>query len=162
MAIAIATAALSAIDASAAHAQSSELVPPRVIREAEPSYPEGATGEEHAVAADALFVLIGAYPQTDWLPAEIARDPDGFLLTGDDLAGGHDWPPGRRPFSLETSLPGVVAAGDVRHGSVKRVAAAVGEGSIAAQLIHGLLADEREDSTQETGTGVSQASAGAR
>jgi thioredoxin reductase (NADPH) len=83
---------------------------------------ENATGEERTVAADALFVLIGAHPQTDWLPAEIARDAHGFLLTGDDVEVGHGWPLERRPLSLETSMPGVLAGGDVRHGSVKRVA----------------------------------------
>ncbi|HZO35634.1 MAG TPA: FAD-dependent oxidoreductase [Solirubrobacteraceae bacterium] len=102
----------------------------------------GADGEETTVAADALFVLIGARPHTDWLPAEVARDERGFLLTGDEVAGG-DWPLDRRPLPLETSMPGVLAAGDVRHASVKRVASAVGEGSIAIQLVHGLLTDER-------------------
>jgi thioredoxin reductase (NADPH) len=101
---------------------------------------ETATGEETTVAADALFVLIGARPQTEWLPAEIARDEYGFLLTGDDVAA-DDWPLERPPLSLETSMPGVLAAGDVRHASVKRVAAAVGEGSIAVQLVHRLVAD---------------------
>ena len=95
-----------------------------------------AAGEQ-TVPADALFVLIGARPQTDWLPGEIARDAYGFVLTGDDLEEG--WPLGRRPLSLETSMPGVLAVGDVRHGSVKRVAAAVGEGSVAVQLVHRLL-----------------------
>jgi thioredoxin reductase (NADPH) len=92
---------------------------------------------EQTVPADALFVLIGARPQTDWLPDEIARDSYGFVLTGDDLEEG--WPLARRPLSLETSMPGVLAVGDVRHGSVKRVAAAVGEGSVAVQLVHRLL-----------------------
>ena len=104
---------------------------------------ERATGEENTVAADALFVLIGARPHTDWLPGEIARDAHGFVLTGEDLPNDHDWPPERRPFSLETSMPGVLAAGDVRHASVKRVASAVGEGAIAVQLVHSLFADER-------------------
>ena len=103
---------------------------------------ERAAGEETAVAADALFVLIGARPHTDWLPGEIARDRHGFLYTGEDLPADHDWPLDRRPLALETSMPGVLAAGDVRHGSVKRVASAVGEGSIAAQLVHALLAEE--------------------
>jgi len=98
---------------------------------------DNATDTEEVVAADALFVLIGARPQSDWLPADIERDEHGFVLTGDDLAGA-DWPLERRPFSFETSTPGVLAAGDVRHGSVKRVAAAVGEGASAAQLVHRL------------------------
>jgi thioredoxin reductase (NADPH) len=98
-------------------------------------------GEEDTVAADALFVLIGARPHIDWLPPEIARDEHGFLLTGADLDG-YDWPLERRPLLLETSMPGVLAAGDVRHASVKRVASAVGEGAIAVQVIHSLLADD--------------------
>ena len=100
-----------------------------------------SSGEEDTVAADALFVLIGARPHVDWLPPEIARDAHGFLLTGADLDG-HDWPLERRPLSFETSMPGVLAAGDVRHASVKRVASAVGAGAIAVQLIHSLFADE--------------------
>jgi thioredoxin reductase (NADPH) len=120
---------------------------------------EGAAGEQQAVAADALFVLIGARPQTDWLPAGIARDGHGFLLTGDDVEDSRDWPLARRPLSLETSMPGVLAAGDIRHGSVKRVAAAVGEGSIAAQLVHRLFADEdaysrRAPEAAASGTGA--------
>jgi thioredoxin reductase (NADPH) len=95
-------------------------------------------GEEITVPADALFVLIGARPQTEWLPAGIARDEYGFLLTGDDV---DDWPLERRALSLETSMPGVLAAGDVRHGSVKRVAAAVGEGSVAVQLVQRPVAE---------------------
>ncbi len=98
-----------------------------------------ATGEHETVDADGLFVLIGARPRTDWLPERIARDPEGFLLTGADLADDHGWPLERSPALLETSMPGVFASGDVRHGSVKRVASAVGEGSIAIQLVHGLL-----------------------
>jgi thioredoxin reductase (NADPH) len=104
---------------------------------------ESATGDETTVAADALFVMIGAHPHTEWLPEEIARDRHGFLFTGDDVPDDHGWPLPRRPFAHETSMPGVLAAGDVRHSSVKRVASAVGEGSIAVQLVHGLLADER-------------------
>ncbi len=97
-------------------------------------------GVDETVSADALFVMIGARPQTAWLPADVARDDYGFLLTGDDLPAA-GWPLERRPLSLETSMPGVLAAGDVRHASVKRVAAAVGEGSIAVQLVQRLVAD---------------------
>lgn len=104
---------------------------------------DGPTGEEETVAADALFVLIGAHPHTAWLPGEIARDDHGFLYTGGNVSGRADWPLERAPSSLETSMPGVLAAGDVRHGSVKRVASAVGEGSIAVQLVHGLLVAEQ-------------------
>src|SRR5215210_4280264 len=102
---------------------------------------EGASGQEDTVSADALFVLIGARPHTDWLPPEIFRDAHGFLLTGDELPS-EAWPLERRPFTHETSMPGVLAAGDVRRGSVKRVASAVGEGSFAIQLAHSLLAYE--------------------
>jgi thioredoxin reductase (NADPH) len=105
---------------------------------------EAATGDETTVGADALFVLIGARPHTDWLPPEIARDAGGFLFTGDDVRSDRGWPLERRPFALETSMPGVLAAGDVRHASVKRVASAVGEGSIAVQIAHNLLGDEPE------------------
>lgn len=100
------------------------------------------TGEIRIVPAAALFVLIGATPHTDWLPPGIKRDPQGYIMTGPDLAG-QAWPgrflPGA-PLLFETSLPGVFAVGDVRHRSVKRVASAVGEGSIAVQLVHQYLA----------------------
>ena len=96
-----------------------------------------ATGEQTTVEADALFVLIGAHPLTDWLPAGIAKDAHGFLLTGDDL--GTAWQLTRRPLPQETSIPRVFAAGDIRHGSVKRVAAAVGEGATAVQFVHRVL-----------------------
>jgi thioredoxin reductase (NADPH) len=100
---------------------------------------ELATGVEKTVPADALFILIGARPLTDWIPPELAKDEHGFLLTGEDVGG--SWPLERRPFPMETSMPGVLAVGDVRHGSVKRVAAAVGEGAIAVQFVHRLLAE---------------------
>src|SRR5215471_9013075 len=92
------------------------------------------------VVSDGLFVLIGARPMTEWLPPELARDSHGFLLTGEDV--GDAWSLERRPLSLETSLQHVLAAGDVRHGLVKRVAAAVGEGAIAVQLVHRMLAED--------------------
>lgn len=92
---------------------------------------------EQAVPADGLFVMIGAQPFTDWLPATVRRDEHGFVLTG--AAAAADWTLGRPPHALETSAPGVFAVGDVRRGSVKRVASAVGEGSIAIQLLHGLF-----------------------
>ena len=103
----------------------------------------GAADSHETVAADGLFVLIGARPHTDWLPAEIARDQRGFLVTGADLSDDPGWPLRRHPFLLETSMPGVFAVGDVRHDSVKRVASAVGEGSIAIQLVHSLFVSEQ-------------------
>jgi thioredoxin reductase (NADPH) len=99
----------------------------------------GAEGNEEIVDADALFIMIGARPHTEWLPAEVARDERGFVLTGTDLRDA-DWSLDRSPFLLETSMPGVFAAGDVRHGSVNRVASAAGDGSVAIQLLHRLFA----------------------
>ena len=112
---------------------------------------ESASGEETTVAADALFVLIGARPQTEFLPPEIARDEHGFLRTGDDLTS-DEWPLERSPLGLETSMPGVLAVGDVRHGSVKRVAAAVGEGSVAVQLVHRLVEESSGESVVGSGS----------
>jgi thioredoxin reductase (NADPH) len=98
------------------------------------------SGAAQQVAAMALFVMIGAEPRTQWLPEAVRRDESGFVLTGADLLieGRPDetWPLRRLPMFLESSLPGVFAVGDVRHGSVKRVASAVGEGSIAISLVH--------------------------
>jgi thioredoxin reductase (NADPH) len=98
-------------------------------------------GSLEEVAADALYVLIGAHPHTDWLDGTLARDEQGYILTGADVSTGDGWPLERPPMLLETSLPGVFAAGDVRRGSVKRVASAVGSGSIAVQLVHVRLAE---------------------
>jgi thioredoxin reductase (NADPH) len=104
---------------------------------------DSASGEEETVSAAALFVLIGAKPHTGWLPEEIERDEGGYVVTGQDLArDGRDlegWPLERAPLMFETSLPGVFAAGDVRYGSVKRVASAVGAGAIAIQSVHEYL-----------------------
>jgi thioredoxin reductase len=96
------------------------------------------SGTRRTVPADALFVLIGSQPRTQWLSDAVARDQWGFILTGPDLPGrtGHRLPTGRPPLPLETSLPGVFAAGDVREGSVKRVASAVGEGAATIPLVH--------------------------
>jgi thioredoxin reductase (NADPH) len=100
------------------------------------------TGQVEQVPATAIFIFIGARPRTDWLGNAIARDKYGFILSGFDFSGPNrpqGWPLERDPYPLETSLPGVFVAGDVRHGSVKRVASAVGEGSIAVQFIHRYL-----------------------
>ena len=89
-----------------------------------------------------LFIFIGADAETDWLPREIARDERGFVLTGAEARKGARWPLARDPFLLETSVPGVFACGDVRSGPIKRVAAAVGEGSMAIAFVHRHLASE--------------------
>jgi thioredoxin reductase (NADPH) len=99
------------------------------------------TGERRVVQTPAVFSMIGARPCTDWLPAEIERDEKGFVKTGNDVAEAPAWRANkRRPTPLETSLPGIFAAGDVRSGSVKRCAAAVGEGGMAVAGIHIRLA----------------------
>ena len=87
--------------------------------------------------ADALFLMIGATANTSWLPQTLERDDKGYICTGRDLTG---WSLDREPFPLETSLPGIFCAGDVRHGSIKRVASAVGEGSMSIAFIHEYLA----------------------
>jgi thioredoxin reductase (NADPH) len=91
-----------------------------------------ASGGETTEPADGLFVLIGSEPRTDWLPPSVARDQWGFIFTGEDLPDAD----GRQRFPLETSLAGVFAVGDVRRGSVKRVASAVGEGAVCIQYVH--------------------------
>ena len=99
------------------------------------------TGARRTVPAGGLFVLIGAQPHTEWLGTDVARDQWGFILTGPDLPGEDDvdWPAGRPPLPHETSLPGVFAAGDVRRGSVKRVASAVGDGATTIPVVHRYL-----------------------
>jgi len=101
------------------------------------------TNKVERVAASAMFIFIGALPQTDWLTGLVERDERGFILTGPDLLRDGQrpkgWTLGRDPFLLETNLPGIFAVGDVRHGSVKRVASGVGEGSVAVQFIHQYL-----------------------
>jgi len=103
----------------------------------------GDEGESETVASDGLFLMIGADPNTDWLPAELAQGDGGFVRTGAEVEAQGNWPLERSPFSLETSMPGVFAVGDVRHGSMNRVASAVGEGSIAIRLVHELVAAEQ-------------------
>lgn len=100
-------------------------------------------GTEEEVLTDWLFVFIGASPRTDWLGDEVVRDAKGFVLTGPELMlsdGKSSWPLARPPFGLETSVPGVFAAGDVRLDSMKRVASAVGEGAMSVYLVHRYLA----------------------
>ncbi len=114
----------------------------------------GLYGDDHLTAIDihdraggavrnetcgGLFVFIGADAETSWLPPEIARDKNGYVLTGADAADTGLWTPDRDPYLLETSVPGVFAAGDVRFSPVKRVAAAVGEGSMAIAFVHQYL-----------------------
>ena len=102
-----------------------------------------ASGAETRVAAQALFILIGAEPHTAWLPTGIQKDERGFILTGADIPASGAPRLDRAPFLFETSMPGVFAMGDVRHGSVKRVASAVGEGSVAVQMLHQYFANEQ-------------------
>ncbi len=101
------------------------------------------TGKTERVPASAMFIFIGALPSTDWLKDTVERDERGFILTGPDLLWDANRPKGwtleRDPFLLETNIPGLFAVGDVRHGSVKRVASGVGEGSVAVQFIHQYL-----------------------
>lgn len=102
-----------------------------------------ATGEDATEPTDALFVLIGAMPRTQWLPATVLRDHWGYVLTGDDVlseGGRRAWPHDEAPRPLETSVRGVFAVGDARRGSVKRVASAVGEGSVVVSSVHAHLA----------------------
>jgi thioredoxin reductase (NADPH) len=104
-------------------------------------------GEKQTVPTEGLFIFIGAQPHTDWLSGNVARDTNGFILTGPDLMmhDGHNnnrpkgWNLERQPFLLETNIPGIFAAGDVRSGSLKRLASGVGEGSIAVQFVHQYL-----------------------
>src|SRR5689334_17805542 len=101
------------------------------------------TGKVERVPAGSMFIFIGALPRTDWLAGVVERDERGFILTGPDLIRDGQRPQGwmleRDPFLLETNIPGLFAVGDVRHGSVKRVASGVGEGSVAVQFIHQYL-----------------------
>ncbi|MDT5094736.1 MAG: thioredoxin reductase [Mycobacterium sp.] len=97
------------------------------------------TGTTARRDARVLFVLIGAEASTDWLPSEISRDEHGFILTGTDAMNAGQWKADREAFVLETSAPGIFAVGDIRSGSVKRVAASVGEGGVAVALVHRYL-----------------------
>ncbi|MDQ4099943.1 MAG: NAD(P)/FAD-dependent oxidoreductase, partial [Chloroflexota bacterium] len=101
------------------------------------------TGEEQTVEADALFIFIGARPYTDWIRETIALDEAGYVLTGSDIDRKKNdvppWPLQRQPYLLETNVPGVFAAGDIRYQSVKRIASATGEGATAIQFVHRYL-----------------------
>jgi thioredoxin reductase (NADPH) len=106
---------------------------------------DARTGERETVPAGHLFVFIGAAPRTDWLDGVLARDERGFLCTGPALSADGErpegWPLDRAPYFLESSVPGVFVAGDVRAESVKRVASAVGEGAMAVMLVHRYLGE---------------------
>jgi thioredoxin reductase (NADPH) len=103
------------------------------------------TSQTEKLSCPAVFVFIGAVPHTKWLPSRINLDGNGFVQTGQQVAESGAWPLQRQPFLLETTVPGVFAAGDVRRGSIKRVAAAVGEGSMAVQFVHQFLAASQKE-----------------
>jgi thioredoxin reductase (NADPH) len=105
-------------------------------------------GEVRREGSGGLFVFIGADAETDWLPVAVTRDPKGFILTGADLVKSRRWTESRDPYLLETSIPGIFACGDVRFSTVKRVASAVGEGSMAIAFVHEYL---RHEATKLTG-----------
>jgi thioredoxin reductase (NADPH) len=111
---------------------------------------DAATGELTRLESGGLFIFIGADAETGWLPPEIALDGRGFVLTGADVRAAAPWALDRDPYLLETSVPGIFACGDVRSGPVKRVAAAVGEGSMAIALVHQYLREPEAASPQET------------
>jgi thioredoxin reductase (NADPH) len=108
------------------------------------TFEDTSSREITTLPAKALFIFIGAEPHTAWLSGVVERDTNGFILTGGDLPGTvehpRNWPLARKPYLMETNIPGVFAVGDVRSGSVKRVATSVGEGAVAVQFIHKHLA----------------------
>jgi thioredoxin reductase (NADPH) len=109
------------------------------------------TGETSQEPTDAVFVLIGARPRTGWLPDSVLRDEWGYVLTGSDVlaeGGRRAWRHPGAPHPLETSVPGVFAVGDVRRGSVKRVASAVGEGSVVVASVHDRIGERRATSAR--------------
>jgi thioredoxin reductase (NADPH) len=103
------------------------------------------SGHRSRLPVSGMFVLIGTESRTSWLPAAVQRDERGFVRTGGDIEM-EAWPLDRTPFALETSVPGVFAAGDVRANDVKRVAAAVGEGAVAVPMVHRYLAEQSRES----------------
>jgi thioredoxin reductase (NADPH) len=119
---------------------SSTVVDTRGEEKLESIVVESGTGEREEIATRGLFIWIGASPHTDWVAGTLERDADGFILTGRDLGSKEPFDAiGRWPYALETSVPGVFVAGDVRHDSVKRIGSAVGEGSMAIQFVHRYL-----------------------
>ena len=110
------------------------------------SRPPGGPESTCTREAKGLLIMIGAVAKTHWLPESLERDAKGFICTGRDIT---TWPLDREPFALETSIPGIFCAGDVRHGSVKRVASGVGEGSMSIAFIHEYLA--LNDATSPSG-----------
>jgi thioredoxin reductase (NADPH) len=108
---------------------------------------DSMTGETTRLESGGLFLFIGADPQTGWLPPEIELDQRGFILTGSDMRAANGWTHDRDPYLLETSVPGILACGDVRLSPVKRVAAAVGEGSMAIAFVHQYLRDAAKGAT---------------
>jgi thioredoxin reductase (NADPH) len=110
-----------------------------------------ATGETASLRSGGLFVFIGADADTAWLPPEVAVDRNGYVLTGPDVRAKARWELDRDPYLLETSIPGIFACGDVRFSPVKRVAAAVGEGSMAIAFVHQYLRDLAGDLVQVGG-----------
>lgn len=115
-----------------------------------------ATGATEEVPAAALFIMIGGVPHTEWLPDEVVRDSHGYLTTGRDLLGRAPmaWSESREPLTLETSVPGVFAAGDVREGSIMRVASAVGDGATVVRLMHEYLRDVAAQETRSVAAGA--------
>jgi len=107
---------------------------------------DAGTGETTRLESGGLFIFIGADAETGWLPPEIARDQKGYVLTGPDVRAAGRWQLDRDPYLLETSVPGIFACGDVRLSPVKRVAAAVGEGSMAIAFVHQYLRDAEASS----------------
>jgi thioredoxin reductase (NADPH) len=112
---------------------------------------DAASGETTRLASSGVFIFIGADAETGWLPPEMARDRHGYVLTGSDVRAAGRWQLERDPYLLETSVPGVFACGDVRSGPVKRVAAAVGEGSMAIAFVHQYLKDPEVENRAQRG-----------
>ena len=123
---------------------------------------DSATGATTRLESGGLFIFIGADAETAWLPPEIALDQRGYILTGSDMSGTGRWTLDRDPYLLETSVPGIFACGDVRLGPVKRVAAAVGEGSMAIAFVHQFLSDAGANEAKRPAEATAQRSAAQR